>query len=388
VSNSVLNREKALLKNQKGLFVWISYSIIILCFVSISAVQEGHHLGTRAFRIGAELVVAGAKGNFIFHCPSHGVSVETVCCDIVKTGIAADCRRRCCTIQECCHLASRAFGIRRERCLTGTKGYTLLNRPKNCLIVIVTLVYICKLIVGDSGFRASGCTPQEGYHLTSCAACIGGKCIFADTHRDFILNCPKNGIAIVIFFRHINKRIFHFLFSRRGRRCGGCRRNRSAAKRYNNSLGHLRVVFVCTCFVNIVCSDGIRNFDLTCALCSDGFDALQEKLAWTESLVLITPVYWSESNEAMKVFMDRVRRCEGSKAFYGGSKEGSLLYQKPCVMAACAGGTGNGTISTLDQMNRFVQHCGGRFYDHIGLNRWTFDYKKKAFEEAVYSMLS
>ncbi|MBR6521925.1 MAG: flavodoxin family protein [Oscillospiraceae bacterium] len=131
-----------------------------------------------------------------------------------------------------------------------------------------------------------------------------------------------------------------------------------------------------------VCRDKFR-----CAFEADGFDKVQEKLAWAEAVVLITPVYWWECSESMKIFMDRVRRCEGSRMFHGMNDQ-SLLWQKPFVMVACAGGSGNGTLSALDQMDRFVCHCGGKFFDHIALNRWTFDHKKLAVDAAVFKMAS
>ena len=131
-----------------------------------------------------------------------------------------------------------------------------------------------------------------------------------------------------------------------------------------------------------VCRDKFR-----CAFEADGFDKVQEKLAWAEAVVLITPVYWWECSESMKIFMDRVRRCEGSRMFHGMNDQ-SLLWQKPFVMVACAGGSGNGTLSALDQMDRFVYHCGGKFFDHIALNRWTFDHKKQAVDAAVFKMAS
>ena len=131
-----------------------------------------------------------------------------------------------------------------------------------------------------------------------------------------------------------------------------------------------------------VCRDKFR-----CAFEADGFDKVQEKLDWAEAVALITPVYWWECSESMKIFMDRVRRCEGSRMFHGMNDQ-SLLWQKPFVMVACAGGSGNGTLSALDQMDRFVYHCGGKFFDHIALNRWTFDHKKLAVDAAVFKMAS
>ncbi len=138
-----------------------------------------------------------------------------------------------------------------------------------------------------------------------------------------------------------------------------------------------------------MCGDGwgICRDEFRCAFGEDGLDRVQELLAWAEALVMITPVYWWECSDGMKVFMDRVRRCEGSRMFHNLNDQ-SLLWQKPCIMVASAGGSGNGTLTALEQMDRFVYHCGGLFYDHIAINRWTFEYKKQAVDAAVYKLLT
>jgi len=139
-----------------------------------------------------------------------------------------------------------------------------------------------------------------------------------------------------------------------------------------------------------MCGDGwgLCRTKHRCVLGKDGLDALQDKMAAADAFVFVTPVYWGECSEAMKAFMDRIRRCEGSRRFTGNPQdfEAGLLFGKPCVMVACAGGSGNGTLSSLDQMNRFVSHCGGLFFDHIDVNRWSVSYKKQTVKEAVFTM--
>ena len=101
----------------------------------------------------------------------------------------------------------------------------------------------------------------------------------------------------------------------------------------------------------------------------DDFQALHERACKADALVLVTPVYWHEMSESAKAFTDRLRRCEGNRG------EESGLYNHPMLMVAAAGGSGNGMITCLASMERWIDHVKGRKFDLIPVNRWTRDYK-------------
>ena len=101
----------------------------------------------------------------------------------------------------------------------------------------------------------------------------------------------------------------------------------------------------------------------------DDFQALHAKTIKSNALVLVTPVYWWEMSESAKAFTDRIRRCEATL------KDESRLHDKPVIMVAAAGGSGNGTITCLASMERWIQHVRARRFDMIPVNRWTKDYK-------------
>ncbi len=119
-----------------------------------------------------------------------------------------------------------------------------------------------------------------------------------------------------------------------------------------------------------VCGDGWGTCRSThvCAFGDDGFTAVSDRVAAADALVLLTPVYWGETAETLKAFLDRFRRCQ-----FG--SEGALSG-KPVLLVASAGGTGNGLLTCLEQMDRFCRHTGARIFDLIGVNRWTADYKR------------
>lgn len=117
-----------------------------------------------------------------------------------------------------------------------------------------------------------------------------------------------------------------------------------------------------------------------CKYGNDGFDEILTRIESNDAIILATPVYWGETSEALKSFIDRLRRCE-----FNGQK---VLRNKQVLMIASAGGTGNGLLTSLEQMDRFCRHTGSVIFDYFGVNRWNSDYKKVAVKAAAYAMAS
>ncbi|MDR1910140.1 MAG: NAD(P)H-dependent oxidoreductase [Spirochaetaceae bacterium] len=136
-----------------------------------------------------------------------------------------------------------------------------------------------------------------------------------------------------------------------------------------------------------VCGDGwgICREQHRCAFGNDGFSAAQEKVKAADAYCFITPVYWAEMAEALKNFFDRLRRCEASRQF-GGGGDPSALAGKQVLLVASPGGSGNGLLSCLEQMDRFCRHTGAVIFDYIGINRWNNDYKKEALRAAARAL--
>lgn len=131
-----------------------------------------------------------------------------------------------------------------------------------------------------------------------------------------------------------------------------------------------------------VCGDGWGTCreGHTCVLApKDGFDNAQEQIASADAFCLITPVYWGEMAEGLKSFLDRVRRC----SFINGSLTG-----KPALLVASPGGSGNGALTCLEQMDRFCRHMGAVIFDYIDVNRWNQTYKREAAFHAAKAVAS
>ena len=117
--------------------------------------------------------------------------------------------------------------------------------------------------------------------------------------------------------------------------------------------------------------------------CSFGegcFNKAQEAVKDADMICIITSVYWGETAEGLKCFMDRLRRCE-----FG---QNGVLSGKQILLVAVPGGRGNGLLSCLEQMDRFCRHTGAVIFDYIGVNRWNSDYKKVAAHSAAKAMSS
>lgn len=115
-----------------------------------------------------------------------------------------------------------------------------------------------------------------------------------------------------------------------------------------------------------------------CSYGNDGFKTVSDNIAAADAVALVTPVYWWEVSEALKSFMDRFRRCNFS--------ENGRLSGKQVMLVVSAGGTGNGIVSCLEQLESFCKHTGAEVYDLIGVNRWNSDYKRRAAYEAAYAL--
>lgn len=115
---------------------------------------------------------------------------------------------------------------------------------------------------------------------------------------------------------------------------------------------------------------------------TDDFAKLQEMFAQAEGYVWVTPVYFGEPSESFRAFFDRLRRCEATKS---GSKA-SALRDKPVVSIAAAGGSGNGAVLCLAQMERLVKQLGAAAADYIPVTQRSREYQMETIHDALVAM--
>ncbi len=132
-----------------------------------------------------------------------------------------------------------------------------------------------------------------------------------------------------------------------------------------------------------ICGNGWGTCRTTHRCCrEDDFADLQKMFAEAEGLVWVTPVYFGEQSETMKAFFDRLRRCEATKK----NGEKSIVDGKPTVCVAAAGGSGNGAVHCLAEMERLVRQLGAAPYDFIPVTQKTREYQTETIHDALASM--
>jgi len=113
----------------------------------------------------------------------------------------------------------------------------------------------------------------------------------------------------------------------------------------------------------------------------DGFQALHARLPQFDGYVLVTPVYWWEMSESARAFTDRLRRCEATAG------DESRLLDKPIIAIAAAGGSGNGTLNCLLDLENWIKHVRGRVFDLLPVTRWSRPYKLVVIRAAARAMV-
>ena len=128
----------------------------------------------------------------------------------------------------------------------------------------------------------------------------------------------------------------------------------------------------------------------------DGFTALQKRVEKADAYVYITPVYWGEMSEELKLFIDKLRRCEATKQWDEREEEVSFLKGKPSIIVANAGGGGGGIVSAFEDIERAIVQASGDawpretsgIFDYIAVNRWNQVYKRETLKAAITEMLA
>lgn len=147
----------------------------------------------------------------------------------------------------------------------------------------------------------------------------------------------------------------------------------------------------------MMCNDGwgVCFYDHYCIYGdADGFSKLQEKVKKADAFIYLTPVYWGEMSEELKIFTDKLRRCEATRQWDSRKDEVSFHKGKPSIVVAVAGGGGGGCPSAFLQLERVIGAMGGDewpkehsgLFDFIAVNRWNQEYKREALKEAIKTL--
>jgi len=122
--------------------------------------------------------------------------------------------------------------------------------------------------------------------------------------------------------------------------------------------------------------------DAVCTI-KDIMAELQVKIRASEGLILITPVYFGQPSEHMQYFMDRFRRLEVFN-----EEKGSAAKNLPLDMIAAAGGSGNGTVPCLTEMELWCRQVGALPKDRIGITRYNRENMLQEISSSAARMVS
>lgn len=106
----------------------------------------------------------------------------------------------------------------------------------------------------------------------------------------------------------------------------------------------------------------------------DDFEKVYDAVLASDAVVFVTAVYWHDLTECFKAFFDRFRRCE--------TAHNKQMRGRECLLVACAGGTGNGAIRCLENLEHSVDHMGMVPVDRLPVIQFNKAYMLPALEEA------
>jgi multimeric flavodoxin WrbA len=107
----------------------------------------------------------------------------------------------------------------------------------------------------------------------------------------------------------------------------------------------------------------------------DEFQPLYDKILAADKVAWVTAVYFGDLTEQMKAFTDRLRRCEFA--------HNHSLTGKRNLLVAVAGGSGNGTLSCLQNFENTIRHMGMTAFDRLPLTRFNREYMLPAIKAAA-----
>lgn len=117
----------------------------------------------------------------------------------------------------------------------------------------------------------------------------------------------------------------------------------------------------------------------TCII-EDDLEQVRQQILVADAWALVNPVYFGDLSEVAKRFTDRLRRCTMGS-------DPNLLKGKDFVGVGAAGGSGRGTVTCLEVMDRFAAHTGLRVADLVTVTRRSRPYKLECLKSAGRSLV-
>lgn len=124
-----------------------------------------------------------------------------------------------------------------------------------------------------------------------------------------------------------------------------------------------------------VCGNGFGACNGGRCIIDDDLSQVYAKLQAAEKIVWITPVYWHDMAEPLKALLDRLRRME--------TRHNHALANKPCLLIAAAGGSGNGATRALQLLEETLKHMQMVPLDRLPITQFSRSYMLEAIAKAA-----
>jgi multimeric flavodoxin WrbA len=127
---------------------------------------------------------------------------------------------------------------------------------------------------------------------------------------------------------------------------------------------------------------GICRTEGRCII-EDDFAVIVEKINAADAVVFVNPTYFSDLSESMRTFLDRLRRTSFQKTMQRPRLPGGFPATpgKPAVGICFAGGSGNGSVSALLNLEKVLGTCGFESADMISVRRQNLEMKLPMLEK-------
>ena len=118
----------------------------------------------------------------------------------------------------------------------------------------------------------------------------------------------------------------------------------------------------------------------------DDFQELHESVTQAQGYVFITPAYFGSIGEAMRAFLDRLRRCEATKDAALG--EESVLLGKPAVGITVTPEGSSAAVTALAELASIMNQLQAVVFDLIPVTDQTQAYQLETVHDALMAMVN
>ncbi len=118
----------------------------------------------------------------------------------------------------------------------------------------------------------------------------------------------------------------------------------------------------------------------------DDFQELHTTVREAQGYVFITTAFFGAPDEAMRAFLDRLRRCEATKERAAG--EESVLLGKPAVCVAASPVSSEEAVGALGELSKVMRDVKAELFDLIPVSARTRDYQLETIHDALSEMVN